>query len=130
MSDDLSNRGIYFDDIYVLRVLNPEITTETNDLRSESSDYVEQLSEFQKITNEFIKVSAKFAKEVDTHKMMAIGAKNLLKTISKQRQTEQRDLQAKISERKMELDRLKVEYHYLQRIISEQQEIISNFHET
>lgn len=33
------------------------------------------------------------AKEVDTHKMMAIGVKNLLKTISKQRQTEQRDLQ-------------------------------------
>lgn len=27
--------------------------------------------------------------------MMAIGAKNLLKTISKQRQTEQRDLQVK-----------------------------------
>lgn len=62
--------------------------------------------------------------------MMAIGVKNLLKTISKQRQTEQRDLQAKILERKMELDRLKIEYHYLQRIISEQQEIIANFHET
>ncbi len=52
-----------------------------------------ELNEFQKITNEFIKVSEKFAKEVDTHKMMAIGVKNLLKTISKQRQTEQRDLQ-------------------------------------
>lgn len=89
-----------------------------------------ELNEFQKITNEFIKVSEKFAKEVDTHKMMAIGVKNLLKTISKQRQTEQRDLQAKILERKMELDRLKIEYHYLQRIISEQQEIIANFHET
>lgn len=88
------------------------------------------MNEFQKITNEFIKVSEKFAKEVDTHKMMAIGVKNLLMTISKQRQTEQRDLQAKISERKMELDRLKIEYHYLQRIISEQQEIIANFHET
>lgn len=42
MSDDLSNRGIYFDDIYVLRVLNPEITTETNDLKSDSTDYVER----------------------------------------------------------------------------------------
>lgn len=55
--------------------------------------FLEELNEFQKITNEFITVSAKFAKEVDTQKMMAIGAKNLLKTISKQRQTEQRDLQ-------------------------------------
>lgn len=42
MSDDLSNRGIYFDDIYVLRVLDPEITTETHDLRSESSEYTER----------------------------------------------------------------------------------------
>lgn len=41
MSDDLSNRGIYFDDIYVLRVLDPEITTETNDLKSESTEYTE-----------------------------------------------------------------------------------------
>lgn len=44
MSDDLSNRGIYFDDVYVLRVLDPEITTETHDLRSESSEYVERES--------------------------------------------------------------------------------------
>lgn len=40
MSDDLANRGIYFDDIFVLRVLDPEITTETHDLRNESSEYV------------------------------------------------------------------------------------------
>lgn len=42
MSDDLSNRGIYFDDVYVLRVLDPEITTETHDLRGASSEYVER----------------------------------------------------------------------------------------
>lgn len=42
MSDELSNRGIYFDDIYVLRVLDPEITSETNDLRNESSEYIER----------------------------------------------------------------------------------------
>lgn len=42
MSDDLANRGIYFDDIYVLRVLDPEITTETHDLRSESSEYIQR----------------------------------------------------------------------------------------
>ncbi|KAJ6645385.1 Intraflagellar transport protein 20 like [Pseudolycoriella hygida] len=130
MSDDLSNRGIYFDDIYVLRVLDPEITSETHDLRSESTEYVNQLNEFQKITKEFIKTTEKFAKEVDAHKMRAIGVKNLLKSISKQRQTEQRNLQAKILERKTELERLKIEYHYLQRILSEQQEIIANFHET
>lgn len=47
MSDDLSNRGIYFDDIYVLRVLNPEITTETNDLKSDSTDYVERKCNIQ-----------------------------------------------------------------------------------
>lgn len=35
----------------------------------------------------------KFAKQVDVEKMRAIGAQNLLKTISKQRETEQQELQ-------------------------------------
>lgn len=59
MSDDLSNRGIYFDDVYVLRVLDPEITTETHDLRGASSEYVEReyigSSDFMKLMFSFLK---------------------------------------------------------------------------
>lgn len=39
MSEEISKYGIYFDDIYALRVLEPEIATETNELTEECSGY-------------------------------------------------------------------------------------------
>lgn len=39
MSEEISKYGIYFDDIYTLRVLEPEISNETNELIEECSGY-------------------------------------------------------------------------------------------
>lgn len=41
MSEELYKNGLYFDDIYALRVLEPEIADETNDLKTECSGYTE-----------------------------------------------------------------------------------------
>lgn len=62
--------------------------------------------------------------------MKAIGAQNLLKTFSKERESEQQKLQAHITEKSIELERLKTEYQYLQRIEMEQQEIINNHYQS
>lgn len=61
--------------------------------------------------------------------MKAIGAQNLLKTIAKQRESEQQQIQSLIMEKSMELDRLKMEYQYLQRTESDQQEVIDNYYQ-
>lgn len=111
-SEEVSKYGIYFDDIYTLRVLEPDVATETNDLIDECSGYTEstylqshiniyfhsfsfftELNEFRKISEHFIGITESFAKQVDIEKMRAIGAQNLLKTTSKQRETEQQELQ-------------------------------------
>lgn len=39
------------------------------------------------------------------------------------------DLQSEIIEKMVELDKLKIEFQYLQRIESEQQEMIDNFYQ-
>lgn len=54
---------------------------------------ITELNEFRKISEYFIGITESFAKQVDIEKMRAIGAQNLLKTTSKQRETEQQDLQ-------------------------------------
>lgn len=41
MSEELQKAGLYIDDIYYLRVLDPKIATETNDLKEECNEYAE-----------------------------------------------------------------------------------------
>lgn len=73
----------------------------------------------QEITN----LLESFAKQVDQEKMRAINAQNYLNSSSKQKEIEQQQIQTKIIEKTLELDKLKIEYQYLVRVESEQQEI-------
>lgn len=88
---------------------------------------------------------------MEQEKTRAIAAQNLLKSMAKQRESEQQDIQVKppidiknsktfeahgfsilqneILERTMELEQLKVQLQYLQRIEANQQENIENFYE-
>lgn len=73
----------------------------------------------QEITN----LLESFAKQVDQEKMRAINSQNYLNSSSKQKEIEQQQIQTKIIEKTLELDKLKIEYQYLVRVESEQQEI-------
>lgn len=52
-----------------------------------------ELEIFSKITEQFAQIAENYAREVDKEKMRAIGAQNLLKTITKQREQEQQEIQ-------------------------------------
>lgn len=39
MSDELAKYGLFYDDLYTLRVLEPEVATETQDLVDECGNY-------------------------------------------------------------------------------------------
>lgn len=41
MSEELAKHGLYFDYLYNLRVLDPDIAAETNDLKEKCGDYTE-----------------------------------------------------------------------------------------
>lgn len=53
----------------------------------------------------FIEMVDGLAKEVEQEKMRAIGARNLLKSIAKERESQKQQLQALIAEKKMQLER-------------------------
>ncbi|XP_065077197.1 intraflagellar transport protein 20 homolog [Ochlerotatus camptorhynchus] len=129
MSEEFGKSGLYIDDLYTLRVIDPEVANETNDLKDECEQFTDKLTEFRRIIEQFASIVESFATEVDHEKMRAIGIQNLLKTFSKQRESEQQQIQSEIIEKMVELDKLKIEYQYLQRIESEQQEIIDNFYQ-
>ena len=64
---------------------------------------------------------------VERQKLLAINTQNLANSSAKQKEIEQQQIQTKIVEMSLELDRLKIELKYLQKCESELQEIFDNF---
>lgn len=61
--------------------------------------------------------------------MLAINQQNLANSSAKQKEIEQQQIQTKIIEKTLELDRLKTELQYLQRSETEMQEVFDNFYQ-
>lgn len=51
------------------------------------------MDEFQKIANKFIEMVQHLGKEVENQKIKAIGARNILQSMEKQKETNQQQLQ-------------------------------------
>ncbi|KAK3704547.1 hypothetical protein QZH41_018261 [Actinostola sp. cb2023] len=97
--------GFYFDELNKVRVLEPEVSQETTKLKEECKEFVDKINEFQNIVGGFIDMVDSLAKEVEKEKMKAIGSRNLLKSIAKQRESQQQQLRALIAEKKTQLER-------------------------
>ncbi|KAM6932257.1 intraflagellar transport protein 20 homolog isoform 1-T1 [Lycodopsis pacificus] len=152
--DPLAEAGFYFDELNKLRVLEPDVSQKTSELKEECKEFVDKIGQFQKIVGGLLELVDELAKEAETEKMkvgvevkaalllttsssyniypsllllQAIGARNLLKSVAKQREAQQQQLQALITEKKMQLERYRIEYEALSKVESEQNEFIDQF---
>ncbi|XP_053562245.1 intraflagellar transport protein 20 homolog [Bombina bombina] len=125
--DSLSEAGLHFDELNKLRILDPDVSQQTIELKEECKDFVEKIGHFQKIVGGLIDLVDQLAKETENEKMKAIGARNLLKSIAKQREAQQQQLYALIAEKKMQLERYRIEYDALSKVEAEQNEFIDQF---
>lgn len=128
MMANLGNTGLYLDDLNKLRVLEPEAAHETAELKEDCKDFIEKTSNFQRIVNGFINMVAELSNEVEKEKMKAIGFRNLHKSIEKQREAQQQQLLALISEKRTQLERLKVQCESLARMEAEQVEFMEQYY--
>ncbi|XP_061188630.1 intraflagellar transport protein 20 homolog [Saccostrea echinata] len=128
MADEaLARAGLHFDELNKIRVLEPDVAQQTVELKEECKEFVDKIGDFQKIVGSFIEVVDNVSKEVEKEKMKALGSRNLLKSIAKQREAQQQQLQALITEKKMQLERLRIQYDALQKEENEQNEFIEQF---
>ncbi|XP_047191604.1 intraflagellar transport protein 20 homolog isoform X3 [Scophthalmus maximus] len=67
--DPLAEAGFYFDDLNKLRVLEPDVSQKTSELKEECKDFVDKIGQFGKIARGVIELVDELAKEVDTEKM-------------------------------------------------------------
>merc|ERR1712038_239698 len=128
MADDaLAKAGLHFDELNKIRVLEPEVASQTSELKEECKEFLDKMVEFQKIVGTFITLVDGVGAEVEKEKMKAIGSRNLLKSISKQREAQQQQLQALLAEKKMQLERLRIQHESLVKEEHEQNEFIEQF---
>lgn len=175
MADELAKHNLFFDYLYNLRLLDPQLSTETNELKEKCEEYTEseylkrrlwepwyfssnlcfyipELQEFRQIIDDFIKIAEGIVVEVEDEKLNAIGAQNILKSLAKQKETKEQDIQVnlnilfyfvfynlilliefylqnQIMEKTVQLEQLKIQLQYLQRIEADQEDLIHNFYE-
>jgi len=55
--------------------------------------YVAEITEFEKNSDEFIRILDNLAKEVEKEKMKTIGARNLLRSVAKQREAQKQQME-------------------------------------
>ncbi|XP_061460865.1 intraflagellar transport protein 20 homolog [Rhineura floridana] len=125
--DILGEAGLHFDELNKLRVLDPEVSQQTVELKEECKVFVDKIAEFKKIVGNLIELVDQLGKTTENEKIKAIGARNLLKSIAKQREAQQQQLQALIAEKTTQLERYRVEYQTLCKIEADQNEFIDQF---
>ncbi|XP_054566758.1 intraflagellar transport protein 20 homolog [Eptesicus fuscus] len=123
--DILGEAGLHFDELNKLRVLDPEVI-QTIELKEECKGFMDKIGQFQKTVG-LLELVDQLAKEAENEKMKAFGAQNLLKSIAKQREAQQQQLQALITEKKIQLERYRIEYEALCKVEAEQNEFIGQF---
>ncbi|XP_020666376.1 intraflagellar transport protein 20 homolog [Pogona vitticeps] len=123
----LGEAGLHFDELNKLRVLDPEVAQQTVELKEECRVFVDKIAEFKKIVGSLIELVDQLSKTTESEKIKAIGARNLLKSIAKQREAQQQQLQALIAEKTTQLERYRVEYQTLCKIEADQTEFIDQF---
>jgi intraflagellar transport protein 20 len=79
----------------ISQILTLFITTAVKTSNLTFKCLVIEITEFQKIADGFIFMVDSLAKEVEKEKMKAIGARNLLKSVAKQREAERQQLQVR-----------------------------------
>ena len=53
-ADHQDGGGIFFDEMSKVRVLEPEVSQSTHELKTECKEFVDKISDFQKIVGDFI----------------------------------------------------------------------------
>ncbi|KAK8762087.1 hypothetical protein V5799_026656 [Amblyomma americanum] len=97
--------GIYVDELNKIRIADPDATRQTQELKDDCHKFIERMTEFQSVVDKYIAISDKLAAEVEQEKLKAIGSRNLLKSVAKDREMQQQQLQALVLEKKIELER-------------------------
>ncbi|KAF7989258.1 hypothetical protein HCN44_010840 [Aphidius gifuensis] len=126
MTDSLAKYAVYIDDFSKICVLEPDVVNQSEKLKTDCYGFITKTTDFKQKSDEFISQMDELAKDVEREKMQTIGARNVFRSVAKQRETEKRKIQTLMMEKAMELERLRIEFESLKKIEVEQLETIEH----
>ncbi|KAL7057347.1 hypothetical protein AAHC03_019269 [Spirometra sp. Aus1] len=127
MAAKLAEANLFVDDLNKLRTLDPSLTQSTIDFKNECEGFLTKTEEFQSLSKNVLELFESLAAKVERMKMRAIGSRNRLKLISKQKLEQQELLESRVLEARIECERLRMQMMSLQKEESEQKDFIQNF---
>ena len=119
--------NIFFDDLSKICVLDPDVATETQNLRDECKNFLESADEFQTLIIGFNEKIETLGKLVEREKLKALGSRIRLRTIEKWREDRKKEFALIANEKRKILERLKSELECRRRNEEEQHEYIDRF---
>lgn len=148
MDFSLNSSGLFVDNLHALRIIDPQVSQDTTDLKDESRFYSgselcvfwglffllmayfvtpTELDDFRQLIQQILDRTLKFNAEVDRQKMITIGAEN--KARARKQEMERQELQSQIQEKRNKLEEMNTRYQMLLRVAAQQREIIDNFYQ-
>eukprot|EP00039_Didymoeca_costata_P002004 m.56909 g.56909 ORF g.56909 m.56909 type:complete len:138 (-) comp11067_c0_seq3:1159-1572(-) len=119
--------GFFFDEVSRIRVLDTTKHQETVELRDEAKDFTERIEQFHGTAGDLIEMVTNLAKLVEEEKLNALGTRNLVNSVSQQRDRDKQQLLEQTAEKQIKIERLRVEYSTLLKIQQEQEQMMESF---
>ncbi|CAH8430323.1 unnamed protein product [Schistosoma turkestanicum] len=69
MVESLAQAGLYIDDFYKLRIVEPTVSQETNELREECEKYISEMTDFKVIIGELLNLISYISEKVESQKL-------------------------------------------------------------
>ena len=119
--------NIFFDELDKICVVNPEVTTESQQLNEVCKGFLDNVEEFQALIASFIDKIESLGELVEKEKLKAIGARIKLFSVDRLREQKKNDFTILTNEKRNELDRLTRQLESWKNCEKEQMEIIEKF---
>mmetsp|Transcript_9309 Transcript_9309/g.10763 ORF Transcript_9309/g.10763 Transcript_9309/m.10763 type:complete len:133 (-) Transcript_9309:310-708(-) len=125
MSGAAENRGITFDELFRIRVLDPDKYNQTESLKEECSAFTEKITSLSSLTKTLVDAVDAQAARIETEKLRAVGKRNQASAEAEVRKRKKKEAQALIAEKQEELERMNVQYESLMKVKHEQELLIA-----
>ena len=124
MSSKNVSVSVSFDSKNQVRILEAENFSKTEALVEECSTFASKLTRFEQTVALLMDTLGAQADRIDRQKMMAIGIKNKVESEAENRKRKQLQMQAEISQKKAEIERVASQIESLGKVLQEQKIII------
>ena len=109
-------KTITFDDMHQLRIYDPEKFNDAVSLQEEAVNFIDKLQVFQGVVTNIVAAVEQQGKQIDKHRLKAIGLRLRVKGEAELRRRKEEELQVRIKEKQIELDRYMAEHNYLRKV--------------